>query len=178
MLVSVIVPAYRSTQVPIYMEISRLHRIVTLVARGKITPDEIRGMAQQLAEANVRTFAKIIEVAGATTEFSYDQVFRVAEFLRGASTEKRGPVAFIVDPNRTGFPEAFTKQTEGEGPISLFTSLREARTWLEGIQHQPEEAGKAAAAAGQTAWTDPQRQGVMIRGDRQRDVPIKPLKAA
>jgi hypothetical protein len=164
--------------VPVYMEISRLHRTVTLVARGKITPDEIRGMAQQLAEANVRSFAKIVEVAGATTEFSYDQVVRVSEFLRGASTEKRGPVAFIVDPNRTGFPEAFAKQTVGEGPISLFTSLREARTWLERIQHHPEEAGKAAAAAGQTAWTDPKREGVMIRGARQRGVPIRSLRAA
>jgi len=31
---------------PIYIEISRLDGSVTIVARGKISPDEIRGAAQ------------------------------------------------------------------------------------------------------------------------------------
>ena len=77
---------------PIYMEISRLHRTVTIVARGKIEPDEIRGMAMKLAAEKVRSFAKILEVAGATTEFTLEQVVRLAETMRGASTEKRGQI--------------------------------------------------------------------------------------
>jgi len=92
------------------MEISRLHRTVTIVARGTISPDEVRGIAQQLVEANVRPFAKIVEVAGATTEWTPEQVARVAQLLRGASSEKRGPVAFIIDPDRTAFPKAFVKK--------------------------------------------------------------------
>ena len=64
---------------PIYMEISRLHRTVTIVARGKIEPDEIRGMAMKLAAEKVRSFAKILEVAGATTEFTLEQVVRLAD---------------------------------------------------------------------------------------------------
>jgi hypothetical protein len=95
---------------PVYMEISRLHRTVTIVARGTISPDEIRGVAQQLADANVRSFAKIVEVAGATTEWTPEQVARVAQLLRGASSEKRGPVAFIIDPDRTAFPKAFAER--------------------------------------------------------------------
>ena len=38
---------------PIYMEISQLHRTVTIVARGAIDADEIRGMAMKLFEAKV-----------------------------------------------------------------------------------------------------------------------------
>jgi hypothetical protein len=158
---------------PVYMEISRLHRTVTIVARGTIGPDEIRGVAQQLAEANVRPFAKIVEVAGATAEWTPEQVVRVAQLLRGASSEKRGPVAFIIDPARTAFPKAFAELTRGEGPIDMFKSLRDARDWLHRIEREGDRP-----PAGQTPWSDPQRQGVLIRGDRQREVRVRELDAA
>jgi hypothetical protein len=167
------------------MEISRLHRTVTIVARGKISADEIRGMAQQLADAHVRRFAKIIEVAGASTEFTGEQVARIAELLRGASPEERGPVAFVIDPSRTAFPRAFADLTKNEGPVSLFKSLHEARSWLERIEYArmhpsagSEETGAAVEQEGQTPWTDPHRQGMLIRGGRQRGVRIKSLTAA
>ena len=170
---------------PVYMEISRLHRTVTLVARGKIAPDEIRGMAMKLVAEKVRSFAKILEVTGATTTFTVEQIVQLGEMLKGASTERRGPIAFVIDDNRTAFPQAFAAYTEREGPIQLFTSLHAAREWTQQILHAPapddtvpHEAAASALAQGQHAGTDPQRQGVMIRGDRQRDVPIKPLKAA
>jgi hypothetical protein len=162
---------------PVYMEISRLHRTVTIVARGTITPEEIRGTAQQLAEANVRPFAKIVEVAGATTEWTPEQVARVAQLLRGASTEKRGPVAFIIDPARTAFPTAFAELTKGEGPIDMFKSLHHARDWLGRIERDGEQP-QTAVPADQTPWSDPQRQGVLIRGDRRRDVRVRELDAA
>lgn len=165
---------------PVYMEISRLHRTVTIVARGTISPDEIRGVAQQLAEANVRPFARIVEVAGATTEWTPEQVAQVAQLLRGASTEKRGPVAFIIDPSRTTFSKALAEMTKGEGPIELFRSLRDAREWLSRIEHAREHPETVAAPppANQSPWSDPQRQGVLIRGDRRRDVRVRELDAA
>jgi hypothetical protein len=171
--------------VPVYMEISRLHRTVTLVARGKIAPDEIRGMAMKLVAEKVRSFAKILEVTGATTTFTVEQIVQLGEMLKGASTERRGPIAFVIDDNRTAFPQAFAAYTEREGPIKLFTSLHAAREWTQQILHAPEtgdtvphEAAAAALAEGQHAWTDPRREGTMIRGVRQRDVPIKSMKAA
>jgi hypothetical protein len=162
------------------MEISRLHRTVTIVARGRISPDEVRGMAQQLAEAKVKSFAKMIEVAGATTEFTPEQIVRLAEFLRGASDEKRGPIAFVVDPKRNMFPRAFAVATEGDGPLQIFTSLREARDWLEHIQHLAPERLVANDAGGRShaPWSDPERRGVYLRGDRQRDVTVRTLTAA
>lgn len=163
---------------PVYMEVSRLHRTVTIVARGTISPEEIRGVAQQLAEANVRPFAKILEVAGATTAWTPEQVVRVAQLLRGASSEKRGPVAFIIDPSRTAFPQAFAEMTKGEGPIEMFKSLRDAREWLRRIEYAREHPEMAAAPANQTPWSDPQRRGVLIRGERRRDVRVRELDAA
>lgn len=165
---------------PIYMEISRLHRTVTIVARGKIEPDEIRGMAMKLAAEKVRSFAKILEVAGATTEFTLEQIVRLAEMMRGASTDKRGPIAFVVDAARTAFPQAYAMHTEKDGPVKLFTSLREARKWTENILHAPlpADAAPVEPPVGQTAWTDPDRQGLMLRGNRQREVTVRSLDAA
>ncbi len=166
---------------PIYMEISQLHRTVTIVARGKIDAEEIRAMAIRLAEAKVRSFAKILEIAGATTEFTVEQIERLATLLRGNSAEKRGPIAFVVDARRGQFARAFAAQTESEGPINLFKSLREARRWTEQILSASfHQAGPAAAVSvppvGQTAWTDPARQGVMLVGSRQRDVTVRTLE--
>lgn len=154
---------------PIYMEISRIHRTVAIVARGKIASDEVQGMARQLAEANVRSFAKLIEVAGATTEFTPAQVSAIATFLRGASSEKRGPVAFVVDREHTAFPTAFANQTQGEGPIRLFTNLREARAWIELALYDPASAAAPPEPA-HDRWSPPDRRGVLFRGSRQREV--------
>ena len=68
---------------PVYMEISRLYRTVTIVARGEISPEEIRTAARELSDANVRSFAKVVEVTGATTAWTPDQVGQVAALICG-----------------------------------------------------------------------------------------------
>jgi hypothetical protein len=98
---------------PVYMEISRLYRTVTIVARGDISLDEIRNAAQELSDAKVRSFAKIVEVTGARTPWTPDQVGEVAGLLAGPSGEIRGPVAFIVDPARNVFAQAYADQAKG-----------------------------------------------------------------
>src|SRR5437868_550167 len=104
---------------PIYLEISRLHHCVTIVARGRIAPDEIMGAAQQLFEARVPEFAKVVDVAGANTEVNPEQIERIAALLRGSPDVKRGPVAFLVDRGRGEFARAF-KATQGERPVQIF----------------------------------------------------------
>ena len=155
---------------PIYMETSRLHRCVTIVARGQLTPDEIMGAARQLLEAQVPQFAKLVDVAAASAEMSPELVQRIAELLRGAPDVKRGPVAFLVSPDRGEFARAFAA-TQGDRPVSVFKSLREARAWLARIG---ESELRADAGAFQSApWSDPDREAVMFRHGQKRDVPIR-----
>jgi hypothetical protein len=165
---------------PIYMEVSRLYRTVTIVARGLISPDEIRAAAQELSDANVRSFAKIVEVTGASASWKPDQAGKVAALLgiqhATAPGETRGPVAFIVDPARNGFAQVFADQMNGELQIKWFQSLHQARDWLKRIEH--ERATAVPTPVDQTPWSDPDREGLMIRGDKQRDVRIKALDAA
>jgi hypothetical protein len=150
---------------PIYLEISRLHRCVTIVARGKIASDEIMGAAEQLLQANVLELAKVVDVAGASTEVNPEQVGRIAALLHGGADAKRGPVAFLVDRSRGAFARAF-KQTQGERPVQIFHSLREAREWLEQISE-----AECRVAAG--SWHDPDRHAVMFRRGQRRDVPAR-----
>ncbi len=167
---------------PIYMEVSRLHRTVTIVARGKIDVEEIRAVAQRLAEVNVRSFAKILEVAAASSELRLEHIDQVAAMMRAASGEARGPVAFVLNPGQGPLAQAFAERTQSEGPVRLFSSLREARRWTEhilastafgrGVQPQP------LPPIGQTAFTDPAREGVMLVGNRQRDVTVRSLEPA
>jgi len=179
--------------VPIYIEISRLHRIVTIVARGKIAPDEVRGMARQLADAHIHSFAKVVDVTNAsgTGDLTPEQIAGIALLLRGDGSEKRGPLAFIVDPDHDdGFSRTYAKVTEKDGPVSLFRSLHEARAWLDRIQHMPAteaaviaptsmpHAPTPAARRDHSPWTDPQRRGLLLRGGRQRPVTVRSLVSA
>jgi hypothetical protein len=155
---------------PIYLEISRLHRTVTIVARGQLAPDEIMGAAKQLFDAQVPQFAKLVDVSAASAEVNPEQVQRIAELLRGGPDVKRGPVAFLVNPDKGQFARAFAS-TQGDRPVSVFKSLREARAWLAGID---ESQRRADAAPYESApWSDPRREAVMFRRGHKRQLPIR-----
>ena len=116
---------------PIYMDILRIERLVVIVARGHVTTDEIAENTKTLIAANVPGFSKIIDVAGSASDLTREQLQRIADLLRGGQdSHSRGPVAFVVNPARQGFAEAFAEVTQGERPIELFTSLHAARSWL------------------------------------------------
>lgn len=115
---------------PIYMDIIRIERLVVIVARGHVTAEEVSKNTETLLAANVPAFAKIIDVTGSASDLTREQVERIASLLRGDDRSSRGPVAFVVNPARKGFAEAFAEVTHGERPIGLFTSLHAARNWL------------------------------------------------
>ncbi|HEY2871357.1 MAG TPA: hypothetical protein VGJ56_05540 [Reyranella sp.] len=154
---------------PIYMEISRLHRCVTIVARGRIEPGEIMGAAQKLFDEQVPEFAKIVDLLDASGGLSPEQMGRIATLLRGGSDAKRGAVAFMVDPKRGEFARAFAATEDGERPIHLFKSLREAREWLAQLDAAQERQPPAEG----TPWSDPDRQATMFRRGEKRDVPVR-----
>ena len=163
---------------PVYVETSPLHRLVTVVARGKLTSDEVRGTAQELADARVRRFAKIVEVAGAYLDLEPQDIAHLAQILRG-DPDKRGPIAFVVAPGRGEFARQFAELTAQEGPVDVFYKLQDARAWIASIQHPDRAAsgGSAAQAAPsqEDRWSDPDRRGTMIRGRQRREFTTRGL---
>ncbi|MBX9875201.1 MAG: hypothetical protein K2X84_10110 [Beijerinckiaceae bacterium] len=117
---------------PIHLEISRLNRLLVIVARGQVTPDEVRDLVRQMVENEVRHFSKIIDVSGSSIEMDREQVEAMATMLRaekGAAT--RGPIAFVIHPERQGFADLFADATRTDRPVRLFRSLHDARRWLQ-----------------------------------------------
>ncbi len=115
---------------PISLDISPIDRMVVIAAIGHVTPEEIGRNTQELIAANVPNYGKIIDVSLATSDLSKDQVDRIAEMLRGDPGSGRGPVAFVINPDRVGFAHVFADVTQGDRPVALFRTLREARAWL------------------------------------------------
>ena len=118
-------------------------RCVALAATGapiEGTKAEVRSTAQRLAEARVRRFAKIVEVAGAHLDLAPTDIVQLAQTLRG-DPDSRGPIAFVIAANRGAFARQFAAATAHEGPVNVFHSLHEARAWIARIQ----QAGSQAA---------------------------------
>ena len=116
---------------PIYLDVSPLERLVVIVARGPVTGEEIDETTRKLLAHSVSEYAKIIDVTGAASDLTKDQVNGMAAMLRsGREAVARGPVAFVVDPARAAFADSFAKATGGDRPIQLFRSLHDARKWL------------------------------------------------
>jgi len=118
------------------MDISPLHRLVVIVARDHVAAEEIAATTRQFVDAKGPAYAKIIDVSQAKSDLTHEQVQKVADLLRGAPGDtSRGPVAFVINPDRIGFADMFVDVTQGERPIELFRSLHEARAWLERARH-------------------------------------------
>jgi len=100
----------------------------------------VRENLNHLAEARVRRFAKIVEVAGAHLDLAPADIAHLAQTLRG-DPDNRGPIAFVVAANRGAFARQFAASTAHEGPVGVFHSLHEARAWIAKTQ----QAGSQAA---------------------------------
>jgi hypothetical protein len=162
-----------------YLEISRLHRCVTIVARGDLSPEEIAGACRQLADEGVSHFAKLVDTSASTSGIGQAEMEQIVQSLRGRSPEdRRGPVAFLIDPARPGFAVLYAG-TQDKRRVRLFTNLHQARHWLLETQRagwqtapQPGDGDAAAARAASAPWTDPEREATLYRRSQRRVVPI------
>ena len=120
---------------PIHQDISRLHRLLVIVARGQVTPDEVRDLVSQMVDNEVRHFSKIIDVTGSSIDMDRGQVEAMAATLRAEKgAAGRGPIAFVIHPEREGFADLFADATSTDRPVKLFRSLHDARRWLQEVQ--------------------------------------------
>lgn len=115
---------------PVYLDIDRLDRIVMIIAQGEIDDTEVRRVTQELLDADVSSYAKIIDNSAANMHETPEQIANVVRMMReGPGHEERGPVACVVDPRNPGDATLFAELSSGDRPIKLFTSLRAARAW-------------------------------------------------
>ena len=147
-----------------------------MVARGDLDGEEIAGACRQLADAGVSHFAKLVDTAGSTSGVDQAQMEQIVASLRGRSPEAaRGPVAFLIDPERPGFAALYAG-TQDSRRVHLFTSIHKARAWLTETQRTGWQ-GASEAPAGDP-WTDPDREATLFRGGQRRSVPVRQSRPA
>jgi len=119
--------------VPVYLDLSPLDRLATVIVRGSLTPRDVAELARQLMAPEVRRFDKIIDVSSGTADMSADEIHALADVLR-TGNHVRGPIAFVVDPENIRFSSVFAKATSPDRPVKLFRSLHDARQWLRDLR--------------------------------------------
>lgn len=117
---------------PIHLDISHLDRIVIAVVIGDVTVVDITDLAHQFADSGSMHYRKIIDTTAGVLVIDEAGVAGIAAFLRAdPKAASRGPLAFVVDPNRPDFFSAkFAELTADERPVKIFHSLHAARRWL------------------------------------------------
>ena len=120
---------------PIHVRISHHDRLVVAVGHGTITAEEFQNAVREFVEQGALHYRKIIDVAAANTDADMQRLRALMTFMRGVpKAEERGPLAFVVDGKRGDMVrDLISVATDSERPIRVFTSLHEARKWLDEI---------------------------------------------
>ena len=113
------------------MEVSRLDRLVFIVARGELTMATARRAIDQLVKADVPAFAKIFDVSGVSCGLGLAQVRRMVVAARPATATRHGRVALVVDPDRDALGKLVAEAVSGDAGVGLFRSLHDARAFVD-----------------------------------------------
>ena len=120
---------------PIHIRVSHHDRLVVVVAHGTVTADDIQNAIREHWDTGLVHYRKLIDIAAGNSNADIGSIKTMLTLIRAApDAGKRGPVAFVFDPNRGDLIRELAPLTEeGERPLRLFTSLREARAWLDEV---------------------------------------------
>jgi len=120
---------------PIHVRISHHDRLVVAVCHGTISGEEFLNAVRESVEQGALHYRKIIDVAAANTDADMERLKQLLALVRASpQAGQRGPLAFVVDGKRGDTVRELAALTEeGERPVRVFTSLHEARKWLDGI---------------------------------------------
>jgi hypothetical protein len=118
---------------PIHVRISHHDRLVVAVAHGTISGEEFANAVREAVEQGALHYRKLIDVAAANTDADMERLEQLLVIARNSpQAAQRGPLAFVVDGKRGDTVRELAALTEeGERPIRVFTSLHEARKWLD-----------------------------------------------
>jgi hypothetical protein len=116
------------------VRISRPHRTVIIIAGGEVTPDDVRAGAWQLAQPQLPSFSKFVDLSRAGSEAGR-QAEPIAKMLAEETTRSTslGPVAVLVE-HPVQVAGAALAELARTRPVRLFNGILEAREWLRALQ--------------------------------------------
>ena len=117
---------------PIHLDFSHHNRIVVAVIRGRVSQEDIADAVKQFMATGAWHYRKIIDVTSGNSPVDEKGLEMLAALARNNAQDRtRGPLAFVIDPERGEIVEKFINLTAGERPVRMFRSLHDARRWLD-----------------------------------------------
>lgn len=116
---------------PITLTIDPLARLVLGVGSGDITLADLATFTRDVVQAGLIHYSKLIDIAHCTATFTPEEL---AAFVRAVRelpvATPRGPLAFVVHPDRDRLARAFAGLDIDGRPAQVFNSIHDARKWL------------------------------------------------
>lgn len=117
---------------PIHLNIFHPNRVVVIVARGAISGEDVVHAVREFIEQGMIHYRKIVDVSMARSDLDVEQLESLAALIRSnPRAPTRGPLAFVVDRMGNPLAHVFAELAETERPVKVFTSLSDARRWLD-----------------------------------------------
>lgn len=116
---------------PIELRINHLDRIVTGIAYGDVTRDQLSDVTMQLSATTLFHYKKLIDVSAAFTHVTSDEIaIIIPQFLDRPPTIRSGLIAIVADSERRSIAQLFMKLLGNNRSTRIFHSIHEARKWL------------------------------------------------
>jgi hypothetical protein len=118
---------------PLYWTIDSKQRPFTGVGEGEVTLNEAMSLLEALAGAKALTYRKLFDGRAVQSTMTGDELLAVCAKIRTYHEQGRvGALAMVGTPEQTiRFARLLGALASADRPIKVFTSLRQARTWLD-----------------------------------------------
>ncbi len=121
----------------IRFQINHPERMVVGVAEGVVTLKDIIRFAIDVGENRANTYRRILDFMSCTTMLSDADIVAYRDRVRELPADKRpaGATALVSSEKNAVLSRLFTDTIGTDRPAQVFSSIREARKWLD--QYSP-----------------------------------------
>src|SRR5436305_1647616 len=121
---------------PIHFTIDHAERLVRARAEGEVSLADIEDLTDAIMVENAMPYRKLFDGRAAIPVYVEDDMMMLgARASAYASLERRGPVAFLPNPNHAALASRFINLGKSGRAAAIFYDEDEARRWLD---EQPE----------------------------------------
>jgi hypothetical protein len=117
---------------PLYWTIDSRERLFTGVGEGDVTLDDAMGLLEALEGAKALSYRKLFDGRAVTSAMSGDDLLALCAKIR--AYHEQGPVGALAmvgtNEQTVLYARLLGALASADRPIKVFTSLRQARSWL------------------------------------------------
>ena len=120
---------------PLYWTIDSRARLFTGVAEGDVSLGDAVAFLEAMAGAKAMAYRKLFDGRAATPTMTPDELLSLCARIREYHEQgMMGALALVATPEQTvAFARLLGALAAAERPIKVFTTLRQARNWIEDL---------------------------------------------